>query len=189
MSYIDIVIRTRPLPILETWPPIYRGQERTVRDRLRVNQSLSYVYFWYAPCLTDFTFEFIRRPIPLILSPSYWTFVELTLVRQIESKPKFTLHLLSIRTLFDWFYLRVHLTPYSPDPKSFILDICRVNPRQRASNRLSYIDWMVVREIEIKREKKENVQRNYGLPRTFRMAKWTKRSCYPSPNDMKLGKD
>jgi hypothetical protein len=27
-------------------------------------------------------------------------------------------------------YLRVHPTPYSPDPKSFILDICRVNPRQ-----------------------------------------------------------
>jgi hypothetical protein len=29
-------------------------------------------------------------------------------------------------------YLRVHLTPYSPDPKSFILDICQVNPRQLA---------------------------------------------------------
>jgi hypothetical protein len=29
-------------------------------------------------------------------------------------------------------YLRVHLTPYSPDPKSFILDICRVNPHQLA---------------------------------------------------------
>jgi hypothetical protein len=28
-----------------------------------------------------FTFEFIRRPIPLILSPSSWTFVELTFVR------------------------------------------------------------------------------------------------------------
>jgi hypothetical protein len=26
-------------------------------------------------------------------------------------------------------YLRVHLTPYFPDPKSSILDICRVNPR------------------------------------------------------------
>jgi hypothetical protein len=34
--------------------------------------------------------------------------------------------------LFDWFYLRVHPTPYFPDPKSFILDICRVNPRQLA---------------------------------------------------------
>jgi hypothetical protein len=30
-------------------------------------------------------------------------------------------------------YLRVHPTPYSPDPKSFILDICRVNPRQLPS--------------------------------------------------------
>jgi hypothetical protein len=29
-------------------------------------------------------------------------------------------------------YLRVHLTPYSPDPKSFILDIYRVNPHQLA---------------------------------------------------------
>jgi hypothetical protein len=27
-------------------------------------------------------------------------------------------------------YLQVHPTPYSPDPKSFILDIYRVNPRQ-----------------------------------------------------------
>jgi hypothetical protein len=30
--------------------------------------------------LIDFTFEFIRRPTPPILSPSYWTFVKLTLV-------------------------------------------------------------------------------------------------------------
>jgi hypothetical protein len=51
-----------------------------VRDRLRVSQSSPYVYFRYTPCLTDFTFEFIRRPIPPILSPTYWTFVELTLV-------------------------------------------------------------------------------------------------------------
>jgi hypothetical protein len=29
-------------------------------------------------------------------------------------------------------YLRVHPTPYSPDPKSFILDIYRVNPHQLA---------------------------------------------------------
>jgi hypothetical protein len=80
MSYIDIVICVGPLPYLETWPPIYRGQERTVRDRLRISQSSPYVYFRYTLCLTDFTFDFIRRPIPPILSPSYWTFVELTLV-------------------------------------------------------------------------------------------------------------
>jgi hypothetical protein len=80
MSYIDIVIYIRPLPILETWPPIYRGQERTVRDRLKASQVNTFVYFRYAPCLTDFTFKFIRRPIPPILCPSYWTFVELTLV-------------------------------------------------------------------------------------------------------------
>jgi hypothetical protein len=30
-------------------------------------------------------------------------------------------------------YLRVHPTPYSPNPKSFIKDICRVNPHQLAS--------------------------------------------------------
>jgi hypothetical protein len=51
-----------------------------VRDRLKASQVYSYVYFRYTPCLTDFTFEFIRRPTPPILRPSYWTFVELTLV-------------------------------------------------------------------------------------------------------------
>jgi hypothetical protein len=77
MSYTDIVIRNGPLPILETWPPIYRGQERMERDRLKASQVYTYVYFRYTPCLPDFTFEFIRCPTPLILSPSYWTFVEL----------------------------------------------------------------------------------------------------------------
>jgi hypothetical protein len=80
MSYVDIVICIGSLPILETWPPIYRGQDRTVRDRLKVSQSSPYVYFRYTPCLTDFTSEFIRRPISPILSPSSRTFVELTLV-------------------------------------------------------------------------------------------------------------
>jgi hypothetical protein len=80
MSYIDIVICVGPLPILVTWLAIYRGQERTERDRLRVSQSSPHVYFRHIPCLTDFTFKFIRRPTPPILSPSYWTFVELTLV-------------------------------------------------------------------------------------------------------------
>jgi hypothetical protein len=32
------------------------------------------------PCLADLTFEFIRRPIPPILSPSSRKIVELTLV-------------------------------------------------------------------------------------------------------------
>jgi hypothetical protein len=80
MSYIDIVICIGTLPILETWPPIYRGQERTVRDRLKASQVYTHVYFRYTPRLTDFTFEFIRRPISRILSPSSRTFVELTLV-------------------------------------------------------------------------------------------------------------
>jgi hypothetical protein len=80
MLYVDTVICIGPLPILETWPPIYRGQERTVRDRLRASQVYSYVYFRHTPCLTDLTFEFIQRPTPPILSPSSRTFVELTLV-------------------------------------------------------------------------------------------------------------
>jgi hypothetical protein len=65
---------------LETWPPIYRGQERPARDRLRLSQVHHHVYSQYMPCFTNL-------------------------------------------------YLRVHPTPYSPDPKSFILDICRVNSR------------------------------------------------------------
>jgi hypothetical protein len=40
MSYIDIVICIGSYPILETWPSIYRGQERTVRDRLKASQVL-----------------------------------------------------------------------------------------------------------------------------------------------------
>jgi hypothetical protein len=30
LPYVDIVICIGPYPILETWPPIYRGQEGTV---------------------------------------------------------------------------------------------------------------------------------------------------------------
>jgi hypothetical protein len=41
MSYVDIVICIGPLPILETWPPIYRGQERRKRDRLKASQVYS----------------------------------------------------------------------------------------------------------------------------------------------------
>jgi hypothetical protein len=37
MSYVDIVICIGLLPILETWPPIYRGQERMVRERLKAS--------------------------------------------------------------------------------------------------------------------------------------------------------
>jgi hypothetical protein len=90
MSYTDVVICIGPFPFLETWPPIYRGQERTARDRLKASQVHHHVYFWYTPCLTDFTFEFIRRPTPPILSPSYWTFVKLTLVN--ETPPLLVMH-------------------------------------------------------------------------------------------------
>jgi hypothetical protein len=51
-----------------------------MRDKLKASQVYTHVYFRYTPCMTDFTFEFIRRPISPILSPSSRTFVELTLV-------------------------------------------------------------------------------------------------------------
>jgi hypothetical protein len=79
MSYTNIVICIGPNRFLETWPPIYRGQERPVRNRLSVSQVDHHVYSRYTPYLTDL-------------------------------------------------YLRVHPMSYSSDPKSFILDICRVNP-------------------------------------------------------------
>jgi hypothetical protein len=46
MSYVDIVICIESLPILETWPPIYRGQEGTVRDRLKASQVYTEEVFW-----------------------------------------------------------------------------------------------------------------------------------------------
>jgi hypothetical protein len=45
MSYVDIVIYVGSLPIPEIWPPIYRGQEGTVRDRLKASQVYTHVYF------------------------------------------------------------------------------------------------------------------------------------------------
>jgi hypothetical protein len=59
MLYTDVVICIGPLQFLETWPPIYRGQERPVRDRLKVRKVDHHVYSRFTPCLTDFTFEFI----------------------------------------------------------------------------------------------------------------------------------
>jgi hypothetical protein len=85
-SYIDTVICIEPNRILETWPPIYRGQEKPARARLRLSQlstTLILNTHQTSPCLTDL-------------------------------------------------YLRAHPTPFSPDPKSFIEDICRVNPCQLA---------------------------------------------------------
>jgi hypothetical protein len=80
---MDTIICIEPDRILETWPPIYRGQERPARDWLRLSQVQYHAYSWYTPYLSDL-------------------------------------------------YLRIHLMPSSPYPKSFILDICRVNPRQLA---------------------------------------------------------
>jgi hypothetical protein len=51
LPYVDIVICIGPLPILETWPPIYRGQERAVKDRLKASQvehpSLLSIYTYF----------------------------------------------------------------------------------------------------------------------------------------------
>jgi hypothetical protein len=79
MLYTDTIICIESDRFLKTRPPIYRGQERPARDRLRLSQVHRHVYFQYMSCLTDF-------------------------------------------------YVRVYPTPYSPYPKSFILDIYRVNP-------------------------------------------------------------
>jgi hypothetical protein len=38
LPYVDIVICIIPYSILETWPPIYRGQEGTVEGRLKASQ-------------------------------------------------------------------------------------------------------------------------------------------------------
>jgi hypothetical protein len=55
-SYTDIVICIEPDRILETWPPIYRGQERPARDRLRLSQlSTTFILNTHEtlPCLTN----------------------------------------------------------------------------------------------------------------------------------------
>jgi hypothetical protein len=51
------------------------------------------------PCLTDLTFEFIRRPLPLILSPLSRTFAELTLVTCILFIPSENNHGIRYTTL------------------------------------------------------------------------------------------
>jgi hypothetical protein len=40
ISYTNIVMHIEPDRILETWPPIYRGQERPDRERLRLSQLI-----------------------------------------------------------------------------------------------------------------------------------------------------
>jgi hypothetical protein len=53
-----------------------------------------------------FTFEFIRCPIPLILSPSSWTFVELTLIRNWSSTIIWRLRIWSHGFWWFWSYKR-----------------------------------------------------------------------------------
>jgi hypothetical protein len=52
-----------------------RGRCGADWEQARLNTQ---VYFRYTPVSTNFTFEFIRRPVSPILSPSSRTFVELT---------------------------------------------------------------------------------------------------------------
>jgi hypothetical protein len=81
LSYVDIVICIGPYPILETWPPIYRGQGDGVGQiESKPSWTPKFTFDIHLFRLT-ITFEFIRRPIPPILSPSSRTFVELTLVK------------------------------------------------------------------------------------------------------------
>jgi hypothetical protein len=51
LPYVDIVICIGPYPILETWPPIYRGQEGTVEEREKASQiehpSLLSIYTYF----------------------------------------------------------------------------------------------------------------------------------------------
>jgi hypothetical protein len=57
ISYMDIVFCIEPdKGILETWPPIYRGQERLARGILRLSQlstTLILDTHQTSPCLTD----------------------------------------------------------------------------------------------------------------------------------------
>jgi hypothetical protein len=38
LPYVDVVICIGPYSVLETWPPIYRGQEGTEEGRLKASQ-------------------------------------------------------------------------------------------------------------------------------------------------------
>jgi hypothetical protein len=52
----SIVICIEPNRILETWPPIYRGQERPAKDRLRLNQLSTSLFsntHQILPCLSE----------------------------------------------------------------------------------------------------------------------------------------
>jgi hypothetical protein len=78
-SYCNLY-RTRPVPWdLGTYK---RGQERPARDTMRLSQDWFQVYSRYtifALFVRSPTFEFIRRPLPSILSSSSRTFDDLTL--------------------------------------------------------------------------------------------------------------
>jgi hypothetical protein len=69
---------------------VRRGRCRADWKWARLNTQ---VYFRHTPISTNFTFEFIRRPISPILSPSSRTFAELTLVRgtQLTGSINYTL--------------------------------------------------------------------------------------------------
>jgi hypothetical protein len=74
-----------------------------VRDRLKASQVLHPRLLSIHTILTDFTFEFIRRPISPILSPSSRTFVELTLViMSAYSRTRRVTHLTCIDARIEW---------------------------------------------------------------------------------------
>jgi hypothetical protein len=82
LPYVDIVICFGPYLIPgHLYIEARRGRCRADWKQARLNTQ---VYFRHIPISTNFTFEFIWRPISPILSPSSRTFVELT-PRQLAS--------------------------------------------------------------------------------------------------------
>jgi hypothetical protein len=94
ISYADIVILVEPDRILETWPPIYRGQERPTRDRLRLSQLIARLFSPHITfrlvCLIFNLRVHLKpsSPYPKSLSK---TFAELTIVNILSSMHIFQL--------------------------------------------------------------------------------------------------
>jgi hypothetical protein len=118
ISYTDSVICTEPDRILETWPPIYRGQE-LARDRLRLSQLITSLFSSYIKfrlvCLNLYLWVH-PMPLPPILSPSSRTstwFYNISSTNQREATLSLLFTRLSLENLetimhwHDWFGLAI----------------------------------------------------------------------------------
>jgi hypothetical protein len=75
ISYTNIVICIEPDQILETWPPIYRGQERPARDKLRLSQLSTSLFSTHTKfCL--FCLNLYLRVHPTPSSPDRKSFIQ-----------------------------------------------------------------------------------------------------------------